>query len=101
MGKLVELNAQTSGVPRTCPLTQGSSCHAWKPVKKRFQFEAMWVREDGCKDVVEEAWDPYCGVSGYSIMERLKRCQSAFSSLTSCDDDISGLAPIFYLLVKE
>ncbi|XP_023874724.1 uncharacterized protein LOC111987261 [Quercus suber] len=49
--------------------------HPRKPVKKRFQFEAMWVREDGCKDVVEEAWDPYCGVSGYSIMERLKRCQ--------------------------
>ena len=26
-----------------------------KPVKKRFQFEAMWVREEGCKEVVEGA----------------------------------------------
>lgn len=45
-----------------------------KHVKKCFQFEAMWVREEGCKDVVEGAWDPYRGDAGYSIRERLKRC---------------------------
>ena len=26
-----------------------------KPVKKCFQFEAMWVREEGCKEVVKGA----------------------------------------------
>ena len=35
-----------------------------KPVKKRFQFEAMWAREEGCKEVVEGAWDPYRGGFG-------------------------------------
>ena len=33
------------------------------------------MREEGCKDVVEGAWDPYCGDSGYSFMNRLKRGQ--------------------------
>ena len=51
-----------------------------KHVKKRFQFEAMWVREEGCKEVVEGAWDPYRGGLGYSIMDRLKRCQVSLQS---------------------
>ena len=29
--------------------------HPRKLVKKHFQFEAMWVREEGCKNVVEGA----------------------------------------------
>ena len=29
--------------------------HPKKPIKKHFQFEAMWVREEGCKNVVEGA----------------------------------------------
>ena len=49
--------------------------HPRKPVKKSFQFEAMGVREEGCKEVVEGAWDPYRGGLGYSIMDRLKRCK--------------------------
>ena len=49
--------------------------HPRKPIKKRFQFEAMWMREEGCKEVVEGPWDPYRGGLGYSIMDRLKRCQ--------------------------
>lgn len=46
-----------------------------KLVRKRFLLEAMWAREDGCKDVGEEVWDPYRGGSGCNIMDRLKRCQ--------------------------
>ena len=49
--------------------------HPRKPIKKRFQFEAMWMREEGCKEVVEGPWDPYRGGLGYNIMDRLKRCQ--------------------------
>ena len=33
------------------------------------------MREEGCKEVVEGPWDPYRGGLGYSIMDRLKRCQ--------------------------
>ena len=26
--------------------------------RKRFMFEAMWTREEGCRKVIEDAWDP-------------------------------------------
>ena len=29
-----------------------------KKVKKRLFFEAMWVRDERCKEVIEGAWDP-------------------------------------------
>ena len=46
-----------------------------KPIRKRFFFEAMWVREAGCREVVEEAWDPYQGDEEYKVTNRLKSCQ--------------------------
>nr|POF06371.1 hypothetical protein CFP56_59434 [Quercus suber]POF10146.1 hypothetical protein CFP56_77127 [Quercus suber] len=30
-----------------------------KRSKRRFFFEAMWVREEECKEVIKLAWDPY------------------------------------------
>lgn len=32
--------------------------HPRKPVRKRFMFEAMWTRDDGCRDIIETTWDP-------------------------------------------
>ena len=29
-----------------------------KPMRKRFMFEAIWTREDGCRDIIKAAWDP-------------------------------------------
>ena len=29
-----------------------------KALRKRFLFEAMWTRDDRCKEVIEGAWDP-------------------------------------------
>lgn len=43
-----------------------------KPVKKP---EAMWTREEGCRDVVESAWDPLRCDSGLIITDKLKWCQ--------------------------
>ena len=43
--------------------------------KKRFLFEAMWTREEECKEVIEMAWDPYKDDSAWPIQERLERCQ--------------------------
>ena len=46
-----------------------------KSTKKRFMFEAMWTREEGCREVIESVWDPlYCD-SRLTIMDKLKRCQ--------------------------
>nr|POE60431.1 hypothetical protein CFP56_45632 [Quercus suber] len=46
-----------------------------KPARKRFLFEAMWIREAGCREVIEEVWDPLGRVTGSTIMDRLKSCQ--------------------------
>ena len=29
-----------------------------KGSRKRFMFEAMWTREESCREVIEAAWDP-------------------------------------------
>ena len=46
-----------------------------KPNKKRFFFEAMWVREAGCREIIEEVWDPVGCVSRNKISDHLKNCQ--------------------------
>lgn len=43
--------------------------------KKLFSFEAMWTREEECKEIIELAWDPYMKDSFQPIQERLERCQ--------------------------
>ena len=44
-------------------------------VKKRFMFEEMWTREEGCREVIEKAWDPLNNNPELPIQERLKSCQ--------------------------
>ena len=46
-----------------------------KPMRKRFMFEAMWMREDGCRDIIEAAWDPLENSALYFILDKLKKCQ--------------------------
>ena len=46
-----------------------------KPIRKHFMFEAMWTREEGCKDDIEVAWDPFQSNSVSSITDKLKKCQ--------------------------
>ena len=46
-----------------------------KLAKKRFMFEAMWTRDDKCREVVEAAWDPVRGDPNFQINDWIKRCQ--------------------------
>ena len=46
-----------------------------KPMKKRFMFEAMWTREEGCREIIESVWDPLSCDVGLSITDKLRRCQ--------------------------
>ena len=39
-------------------------------------FEAMWVREAECKEIVDMAWNSYTEESDMPIQERIERCQS-------------------------
>lgn len=43
--------------------------------KKRFMFEAMWTRDDRCREVVESAWDSCGGDSNLELSNMLKRCK--------------------------
>lgn len=46
-----------------------------RPIKKRFLFEAMWIRDAKCREVVELAWDPFKGDPNFQITNKLRRCQ--------------------------
>nr|POE93748.1 hypothetical protein CFP56_30518 [Quercus suber] len=45
-----------------------------KPMKKRFMFEAMWTREEGCREIIESVWDPLSCDMGSTIMDKLRQC---------------------------
>ena len=42
---------------------------------KQFMFEAMWTREEGCREVIETAWDPLNANPDVQIRDRIKSCQ--------------------------
>ncbi|XP_050262669.1 uncharacterized protein LOC126707113 [Quercus robur] len=44
--------------------------------KRRFLFEAMWSRDERCKKVIEEAWDPLRVDPNFQIHDRLRNCQT-------------------------
>lgn len=46
-----------------------------KPPEKCFMFEVMWTREEGCREVVESAWDPVRIYIESSVTDKVKRCQ--------------------------
>ena len=39
-------------------------------------FEAMWTREEGYREVIEEAWDPLNANPDVQIRDRIKCCQA-------------------------
>ena len=46
-----------------------------KPARKRLFFEAMWVREASCREIIEEVWDLVGYVNGNTISDHLKNFQ--------------------------
>ena len=38
-------------------------------------FEEMWTREEGCREVIETAWDPLNFNPDMSIQKRLQSCK--------------------------
>ena len=46
-----------------------------KQGKKRFFFEAMWTRDDRCREIIDGAWNSGQVAVGDGIMGKLKRCQ--------------------------
>lgn len=47
-----------------------------KQRKRRFLFEAMWTRDNICKEVIEDAQDPLRADLDFQIQDRIKSCQT-------------------------
>lgn len=43
-------------------------------------FEAMWIREEKCREIVEGAWDSGRVEAMKGIMSRIRRCQDQLRS---------------------
>lgn len=52
-----------------------------RPRKKIFRFEAMWLRDAGCEEVVKQEWE---GLRGCSAVERVSNC------IKSCNKGLDG-----------
>lgn len=46
-----------------------------RPMKRRFLFEAMWTRDERCKQIIEMACDPLRESPNFQIQDRLRSCQ--------------------------
>ena len=47
-----------------------------KPTKRGFVFEAMWARDERCREVIERAWDPLWDSCEFYIGGRIRSCQA-------------------------
>ena len=64
------------------PLDVNGENKKWR--RKPFRFEAMWVRDSGCKDIITKAWD--CTPKGthmFVATKKLKNCKEDVESLES------------------
>ena len=39
-------------------------------------FEAMWVRDERCREVIDSTWESYQDVTKDSIVGKIVRCQT-------------------------
>ena len=51
-----------------------------QPQKKRFMFEATWIRDTRCHEVVESAWDLGGNLSSVQLIDRLRNCKERLRS---------------------
>ncbi|XP_075645968.1 uncharacterized protein LOC142617137 [Castanea sativa] len=47
-----------------------------KLAKKRFLFEAMWVKDGGCREVIESIWDSSQANPYKCLTDKISKCQS-------------------------
>ena len=44
--------------------------------RKLFRFEHTWLREDGCEDIIKEAWNTqHRGTAMFRLMQKIKQCR--------------------------
>ncbi|KAK7846040.1 hypothetical protein CFP56_008494 [Quercus suber] len=79
-GRIKHLNCFTSDHrPILLSLDAGGEHKKWN--RKPFRFEAMWVSDSGCRDVITRAWD--CTPDGtpmFVTASKLKRCKQSLKA---------------------
>lgn len=51
---------------------------------RSFRFEAAWVEDERCKEIIKEAWNSNCrGVAGVKVADGLKAVAANLSNLSS------------------
>ena len=49
--------------------------------KKLFRFESMWLRDEGCEEVVSEAWDMALNMGGQHLFSQcLEECRQSLTA---------------------
>ena len=75
MGRIKHLNCFTSNHrPILLSLDENGEHQKWR--WKPFHFEAMWVEDPSCKEIITRAWD--CTPDGtpmYAAATKLKQCK--------------------------
>ena len=67
-----------------CALFLTNSPPQRAPNAKRFHFEALWTKNEECRNIIESSWGMGVDLSTpEGIMENLKRCASELSSWSS------------------
>ena len=79
-GRVKHLNCFTSDHwPLLLSLDGHRECRKWR--RKPFWFEAMWISDPECEEVVARAWD--CAPTGtpmFVVATKLKRCKKRLKS---------------------
>ena len=72
----------TSSVSDHSPLTLRMALNMRKRKAKRmFRFEAMWLKDQGCEEVVQKAWeDGMIGSTGSTLESCLEKCRSSLEA---------------------
>lgn len=81
-----------------CPLLLSTS--VLSPRKRRFHFEAFWVRQDGFKEVVQGAWEAPCNIIDPTRRLDCKLRRTA-KALQSWSDKKIGNVKFQLLMAKE
>lgn len=54
--------------------------------KRRFQFEAAWIRYEKCREIIQEVWKNHSGMQSLNgLVEGLKNCASGLEKWNCFD----------------
>ena len=74
-----------------CALMIIDSIASQSPWKRRFQFEAMWMRRDECRDIIKTTWND--SVNLYSLNGMVVGLKQCADNLSRWNREVFGWVP--------